>query len=308
MVIPWLITQSRIEMEFPPPFFMPIKVYKWKHPTGPSLAILIQSNVLTWSVSFDRHVLLVLIKNLPGITVDPPRPFWGWCGWSDVFYVTMPPISCSGRIEPFFPFFFFCSPWIFHLIHLHLTKTEDLEQRNRNSPFQDLVHIKPVIQNPLLNKADWVPAAVVIKVTLSVATCVWINMKRPYRFESISKLPCAIVWVRWQVSCVGWSLGFFLRHIRFIVFNIGNTKWLCQIPRMAGNKEGEHSLCICDLTQVSILVIACVFYLDVLTVHVLIHLYFLIMGLVLFLYRTFILFNVSDLIKKRERARGRDRY
>lgn len=77
---------------------------------------------------------------------------------------------------------------------------------------------------------------------------------------------------------------------------------------MAGNKEGEHSLCICDLTQVSILVIACVFYLDVLTVHVLIHLYFLIMGLVLFLYRTFILFNVSDLIKKRERARGRDRY
>lgn len=71
---------------------------------------------------------------------------------------------------------------------------------------------------------------------------------------------------------------------------------------MAGKQEGEQSLSICDLKPISFLVIACVFYLDVLTVHLTVHLHLPIMGLVLFLYRTFILFNVSDLTKKKGRV------
>lgn len=72
----------------------------------PSLAALIQSHFLTWSGAFPFQPFCA----------DQNLPRWKFInnfGWSDVFYVTMQIISCSGRIEPFFHFLFLSLPMNF---------------------------------------------------------------------------------------------------------------------------------------------------------------------------------------------------
>lgn len=233
----------------PPPsfFFMPIKVYKWKHPTGPSLAHF---------NSIQRFDLISLDRSPSSFGADqnPAGPnsrstttLLGWCGWSDVFYVTMPPISCSGRIEPFFPFFLLLtmnfSPYspspdedrgsrtkkqkqpIPGFSSYQASHPESFAEQGRLGASSSSHHSEPISGNVRVNKYE---TAVSIRVDIEAALC--------YCLGPVTGKLCGMKFR-------------FLRHIRFIVFNIGNTKWLCQIPRMAGNKEGEHSLCICDLKQ-----------------------------------------------------------